>query len=172
MSINPQKNDTSENSPLKAGVEVDCSGTHRASNNKWFQYGARSLFVCTTIVACSFGFLAWNYRQVKKRDRLIQSPELLRLIIKTSGNQYVRKSPRQERRIPVLWHWMGARNVGGFLLDDNHFDDADFANYREMFPEAEIYRSCIERVIRRNGKLKEIHFEPCEEVASSDNRQE
>ncbi len=96
---------------------------------RWFRFSLRTLFVVVTVFAV---WLGWNARQVRQRERMLQSYGVL-----FYGNA---PSVNSQKKLPFLWSVLGAKYIGTIQLPPDEFTNDDLRRFQVAFPEADVRR--------------------------------
>lgn len=105
-----------------------------APKRRWFRFSLRTLFVAAAIVGVAVSWFLWNVQQVANRRALLA-------YVEQHGGYTMDEPMKPWKRVPVLWHWLGAEPVGEIYLHRSKFsfDDRDYV--ASMFPEASVFYS-------------------------------
>jgi hypothetical protein len=95
----------------------------------WFRYSLRTLFVAMTLFACVAGWLGWNAKQVRDRERMLSVLNERNATLQGMGKW---------RRPPLLWRLLGATELGQLnicWMPVKDFTDEELLQAKALFPE-------------------------------------
>ena len=97
-----------------------------------FQFSLRTLFIAAAMFGVVLFFYLWNVRQVAQRRELL-------LYIEQQQGYTMNATPKPWKRLPIVWHWLGAEPIGEIYLQSSKFSFNDREHVARMFPEASVF---------------------------------